>query len=107
MKQNLKHQSGNVMLYVLVFFLFFVSWLHVSLVQLSDTLTEKKYLQQIDRNLEFELEAVNALVQQWPSVLESYISNDFEARYDCKQNKCTISIVGPINYEFLYVIIDR
>lgn len=106
MKSYLLSRKGSILLYVLAFYLFFLSWFHVSLNSYTDYLKDMDSKETVKRHLEFEKEAIRHLESSYPENPAPYITAKRRVDYLCFENNCEISITGDIKYSFKYVIIE-
>ncbi len=107
MNSLLKSRKGVVLVWVLVFYMFFISWLHISLKRIQEYQEEKKYLEIIDKQLELETKAITILKETYPDHPKKHVIDSVDITYDCDDKKCTVSITGDINYAFTYAIIEE
>ncbi|NLW15014.1 MAG: hypothetical protein GX038_01965 [Erysipelothrix sp.] len=106
MKLRLKGKDGNILLYVLVFYIFFLSWFHIQIKKISDRHEDQLSIKTINRNLNIERQAVSYLDSIYPERPEAMELEGVRLEFECNANKCKIFVKGDINYSFLYVIIE-
>lgn len=103
----MKSRKGSVLLYVLVFYLFFLSWFHIQLQSFKDSTLSKIYLKEIDAQLSLETLAIRFLNNTWPDVPKTHTIENSTIHYDCEDHQCHVSITGTITYDFIYAIIEE
>lgn len=107
MKSYLLNRKGSILLYVLAFYLFFLSWFHVMLISYTDYLRDLENSSIVKRHLEFEKKAIKHLEAAYPLNPDPFIFEGKRADFLCLENNCEISITGDIKYHFKYVIIEE
>lgn len=107
MNYLLKSRKGVVLVWVLILYMFFISWFHVSFKRVQDYQEEKRYLEIIDKQLELETKAIKFLKDTYPNQPKKHVIDSVDIMYDCEDKKCTVSFTGDINYAFTYAIIEE
>ena len=104
---NSNYHKGYVLLYVLSFYILFMSWFHFQMKLHIENLLSKDYINKVKTNLEYELEIVKYINNNYPNVDESPSFNDFSVKIICNESFCEVSILEPITYAFIYDIIYK
>ncbi len=106
MKSN-SNRRGQVLSYVLIFFMMFLSWFHFTIKKLTDYYNDQYNIRKVKVHLDIEEEAIRYLEDAYPDVPSPITLKGHRIDYLCVELQCEISVTGDSNYTFKYVIIER
>lgn len=104
-RNNIIGDRGSVLVFVLSFYLMFLSWFYMILMYQYEYYLSQEYMGTISSNLDFEMMAVDHFLTHDVCGEVSYIEG-IKVEYLCNSNSVEIIVYKQMPYSFFYAIIE-